>query len=82
MTRGVVTVPATTPLRKAANLMRGRAIGCLVVTAGRRPIGIVTISDLLDVLGRGGDRGVQSTRRPTLSHRVPHRKQHGVVKAW
>jgi acetoin utilization protein AcuB len=32
MVEPVVTVPATTTLRKAANLMRGRSIGCLVVT--------------------------------------------------
>jgi CBS domain-containing protein len=82
MTRGVVSVAATTPLRKAANLMRGRSIGCLVVTATRRPVGVVTISALLDVLGRGGDHGARSTRRPTLSHRVPHKKPNGVVKAW
>jgi CBS domain-containing protein len=82
MTRGVITVAATTPVRKAANLMRGHAIGCLVATTGRRPVGILTISDLLDVLGRGGDHGARSTRRPLLNHRVPHRKQHGTVKAW
>jgi CBS domain-containing protein len=82
MTRGVVTVPARAPLRKAANLMRGRSIGCVVATAARRPVGIVTVSDLLDVLGRGGDRGTPLTRRPTLNHRVPHKKRHGAVKAW
>ena len=82
MTRGVVSVPLTAPLRKAANLMRGRSIGCLVVTAaGGKPVGIVTVSDLLDVLGRGGDRGATG-KRPTLNHRVPHRKQHGAGHAW
>lgn len=78
MTPGVVTVPVTATLRRAANLMRGRAIGCLVATAARRPVGILTISDLLDVLGRGGDRAA----RPTLNHRVPHKKRHGAVKVW
>jgi predicted transcriptional regulator len=82
MTDRVVTVPPTTPVKKAASLMRGRGIGCLVVTSGRRVIGIVTVSDLLELLGRGADRGVQSTTRWTLKHRTPHRKQHRKPSSW
>jgi len=44
--------PATT-LRQAANLMRGRTVGCLLVVEDGRVVGIVTTTDLLDQLGRG-----------------------------
>jgi acetoin utilization protein AcuB len=82
MTRDVVTAAPSTTVRQAANLMRGRSIGCLVVTDGTRVSGIVTVADLLALLGRGADRGVQSAKRWTLKHRVPRRKQHGAYGAW
>ena len=37
---------------QAARMMRGRAEGALPIFAGNTLVGIVTISDLLDVLGR------------------------------
>jgi len=74
MTQRVVTVEPAAPLRKAANLMRGRSIGCLVVTEKGRVVGIVTVADLLDLLGRGSEHPVASVRRWTLKHRAPHRK--------
>ena len=82
MTGHVVTVPPTTPVRKVANLMHGRSIGCLVVTDATRIVGIVTVSDLLELLGRGTDRAVVSTTRWTLKHRAPHRKRHQAAGAW
>jgi CBS domain-containing protein len=82
MTAPVVTVDRATTVRQAANLMRGRSIGCLVVVDGSRAVGIVTVSDLLELVGRGSARGVEAPRRPALSHRVPHRKSKGVVAAW
>jgi CBS domain-containing protein len=82
MTDRVVTVLPTTPVKKAASLMRGRGIGCLIVTSGRRVVGIVTVSDLLELLGRGADRGVVQTKRWTLKHRTPHRKRHQAAGAW
>lgn len=51
----VSATPATT-LRQAANLMRGRTIGCLLVVDGGHVVGIVTTTDLLDQLGRGATR--------------------------
>jgi CBS domain-containing protein len=74
MTADVVAIPPTTTLKKAANMMRGRSIGCLVVTRDGRPVGIVTTADLLELIGRGLDRQAAHPARPTLSHRVPHRK--------
>jgi CBS domain-containing protein len=82
MNAPAVTVEPTTTVRQAANVMRGRSIGCLVVIESGRATGIVTVSDLLELVGRGLDRGTATTRRRTLSHRVPHRKSKGVVVAW
>jgi CBS domain-containing protein len=82
MTPAVVTVPPSTTVRRAANLMRGRSIGCLVVTDAARVVGIITVADLLMPLGRGADRGVQRSKRWTLKHRGPRRQQHGAFGAW
>jgi len=82
MTSDVVTVLPETTVRKAANVMRGRAIGCLVVAVGDRVRGIVTVADLLELLGRGAERPVQATVRPTLNHRVPHVKRHRSAGSW
>jgi CBS domain-containing protein len=71
-----------TTIRKAANVMRGRSIGCLVVADRARTMGIVTVADLMDLLGRGLERSVTSATRPLLQHRVPHRKQHRGGAAW
>jgi CBS domain-containing protein len=82
MTAPAVTVEPTMTVRQAANVMRGRSIGCLVVVESGHAIGIVTISDLLELVGRGLDRGAVTTSRRTLNHRAPHRKSKGVVAAW
>jgi CBS domain-containing protein len=82
MTRDVVAVPPETPVRKAANLMRGRSIGSLIVRKAGRVVGIVTTADLLTLLGRGADRGQAAAKRPPLSHRVPHRKRHQAAGPW
>ena len=82
MTSPVVTVPPSTTVRRAANVMRGRSIGCLVVADRMGTKGIVTVADLLDLLGRGMERTVTSPNRRLLQHRVPHRKQHRGAAAW
>jgi CBS domain-containing protein len=82
MTSHVVAVPPKTTIGRAANLMRGRSIGSLVVADRRQTVGIVTVADLLDLLGRGMERTVTSTTRRLLQHRVPHRKQHRGGAAW
>ncbi len=73
MSPHVVTAEPGMPIRQAANLMRGRSIGCLpVVQPGRHPrlVGIVTTSDLLQLLGRGVDRPAHPERR-VLKARAP-----------
>ena len=82
MTTSVVTVEPTATVRKVANLMRGRSIGCVVVTDRGRVVGIVTVADLLDLLGRGADRPATPATRWTLKHRAPHRKRHAATGVW
>jgi acetoin utilization protein AcuB len=82
MTSHVFTVVPSATIRRAASVMRGRSIGCLVVADRTGTKGIVTVADLLDLLGRGMERTVTSSTRRLLQHRVPHRKQHRGTAAW
>lgn len=82
MTRHVVTVDPSTTVKRAANLMRGRSIGCLVVANRGRVVGIVTVADLLELLGRGSNRPITATKRWTLKHRTPHRKRVAPTGVW
>ena len=52
MVRQIAIGTPETSISEAAQMMRGRPDGALVVFDGKRLAGIVTISDLLDVLGR------------------------------
>jgi CBS domain-containing protein len=81
MVTGVATAPPDLTVRKAANLLRGSAVGALPVLDRGHLVGIVTVSDLLELLGRGAhpasnekgkrwtlrSRGVKppSSRRPS-----------------
>jgi len=74
----VMSAPAisATPemtLRKAANLLRGRSIGCLPVLEDGRIVGIVTTSDLLERIGRGSERPITRGKRWILKDRGPRR---------
>lgn len=75
MSLNVASIDEGETVRRAANLMRGRSIGCLIATRAGKMVGIVTVSDLLDLLGKGGERRVANPRA-SLHHRVPHEKQH------
>jgi acetoin utilization protein AcuB len=81
MTTPVVTTEPDATVRQIANLMRGRTIGCLPVTDRGRVVGIVTVSDLLELLGRGVDRPA-TPRRRTLNFRGPHGKHRGATGVW
>jgi CBS domain-containing protein len=81
MTRTVATVSPDTTIRRVANLMQGHSIGCLPVVDGGRVVGILTVSDLLQLLGRGVERPARPVRRG-LHHRVPHRKQKTASGMW
>jgi len=56
MTPHPMCVPPNMTVRQAANLLRGRSIGCLPIVENGKLIGIVTVSDLLEVVGRGSVR--------------------------
>ncbi|MEP7304375.1 MAG: CBS domain-containing protein [Acidobacteriota bacterium] len=82
MTPRVVTVEQATSVHRAANLMRGHSIGCLIVLEQGRAVGILTVADLLDHVG-GRRRHRRDTHTPPALHfRVPHKKQHRAGGAW
>lgn len=76
MTSPVVTARPTTTVRQAANLMRGRSVGCLPVVDGKRLAGLVTVTDLLDLIGRGAERPVATTKRWVLARRGARRRSY------
>ena len=80
MSLDVVNLDENDTVRRAANLMRGRNVGCVVVTRNGALAGIVTVSDLLELLGKGHERPARAARA-NLHHRVPHVKQHG-RRSW
>ncbi len=58
MSRRLLIVRPDTSVGAAAALMRAHAVGCLPVLKGRRLVGIVTVSDMLDVVdGADGSGG-------------------------
>lgn len=77
MATGVPTAAPDTTLREAANLLRGRTIGCIPVVEDGRPVGIVTISDVLEAIGRGAERPITRGRRKTIFRRGPRMKPVG-----
>ncbi|HSP16540.1 MAG TPA: CBS domain-containing protein [Thermoanaerobaculia bacterium] len=56
MTRGVITVDVDDLISRAANVMRGKSIECLVVTHGTKLAGVITTNDLLEIMGQTGHR--------------------------
>lgn len=62
--------------------MRVQDVMTKVVVASGRAVGIVTVYDLLELVGRGLDRSAATPARRPLHHRVPHRKSRGHVAAW
>jgi acetoin utilization protein AcuB len=69
MSGQAVTASPTTTVRQAANLLRARTIGCLPIIEGNKLAGIITLTDLLELLGR------QTQLSPTSSSR--YHPQHG-----
>jgi CBS-domain-containing membrane protein len=80
MTRHVVTASPELPMRKAANMLRGSAVSALPVLDRGRFVGIVTVSDLLELIGRGVERAVERSRRWTLRDRGTRPNQTRVPK--
>jgi CBS domain-containing protein len=80
MSPTIVTVTPGTSIHRAANIMRGHSVGCLIVVNGANVVGIATFADLLQQIGEA--RRHRRTPRPSLHYRVPHRKQHRGGAAW
>jgi acetoin utilization protein AcuB len=74
MTSPAITCSPDLTLRQAANLLRGRTMGCLPVLENRKLVGIVTSTDLLEMIGAGLERPVSKTRRWILKDRGPRRR--------
>jgi CBS domain-containing protein len=67
-----VTAGPETTVREAANLLRGRVASVLpVVNEQEHLVGIVTVSDFLDLIGQGGERPVARATRWTPRRREP-----------
>ena len=70
MSRDPICGEPRTTVRQAANRMRGNSVGCLPVVEDGEVVGVVTVSDLLEMVGRGVEKG----RRRVLSRRGPRRR--------
>jgi acetoin utilization protein AcuB len=73
MTPHAIVAAPEMPLRKVANLMRGQVIGCLPVVDGKQLVGIITTTDLLDLIGRGAENPTADSRRWVMKGRGPRR---------
>ena len=82
MSTHLVTVEKNAPLKRVANLMRGHTIGSVVVVEKGKPVGIVTTSDLLELLGRGVIRPTPVAKRAPVNYRAPHTKRHRAFGVW
>ena len=74
MSAPVVSGHPEMTLRQAANRLRGRSIGCLPVMEDDELVGILTTTDLLEVLGKGVERPAAKGKRWILKGRGPRRK--------
>ena len=74
MTSPAITGSPDLTLRQAANLLRGRVMGCLPILENGKIVGIVTTTDLLELIGSGSERPVSKTRRWILKDRGPRRR--------
>jgi acetoin utilization protein AcuB len=74
MTSPAVICSPHTTLREAANLLRGRTIDCLPVVEEGRVAGIVTTTDLLELIGSDLDRPAPKTRRWVAKRKGPEGK--------
>ena len=82
MSPRVVTVAPDTSVRRAANMMRGHSIGCLIVVEAGAPVGIVTLADLLERVAEPQRHRLDRHTPPDLNFTVPHKKQHRSGLAW
>ena len=77
MRRPVVTIDPQATLRRAAGVMRGRAVGCLPVVDDGKLVGIVTTSDFLTAIAKGEVHAAPPRERTT--QRRPSRKRPSAI---
>jgi acetoin utilization protein AcuB len=75
MAHPAVTISPDETVRKAAGLMTGHGIGALPVIEESKLVGIVTSSDLLELLAKGTVNPAPNRERPLLARRSPKRKR-------
>jgi acetoin utilization protein AcuB len=75
MTPDPITTTPDSHLREVANLLRGHRFSCLPVVEDDRLVGMVTTTDILDLIGRGVERPVERGERWTLKHRGPRHEK-------
>jgi CBS domain-containing protein len=76
MSRQVVTIEPEATLRRAAGILRGRAIGCLPVMVEGSLVGIVTASDFLTALAKGEIHAAPPRERTILRSRTNAQSRH------
>src|SRR5712691_10328304 len=76
-TSDVVTIDANATVREAANKMRGRTIGCLPVIEEKKLVGIITRSDLVDLIGRGSLTPPRKGERREMRTQIAGRQKRG-----
>ncbi|MBS1152354.1 MAG: acetoin dehydrogenase [Myxococcaceae bacterium] len=75
MTTGYVYAEPDMPVRRAANLLRSHDLGSLPVIDGNRVVGVVTVSDVLELVGRSEMFG--KAQRRFAHGRAPREKTRG-----
>lgn len=73
-----ITAEPKTTIKDAINLLRGYVIGSVPILEAGKLVGIVTLSDILELLGRGLDRTalLNKERRPELGLPIYRRPGH------
>jgi len=82
MSRHLLTIEEEKTLGRASYIMRGHAVGCLIVVRRGEVVGIITAADLLGRLGRGAERRPRADTRTAIHHRVGHRHRSSGDGVW
>lgn len=72
MTPSVLYASIDMSIRDAANVMRGYSIGCLPVLDGKTLVGMLTTTDLLELVGRDARRSPDEREHRILRDRGPN----------
>ncbi len=76
MTRDVATIASDATVRRAASMLSGRAVGALPVVDDKELVGIITTSDVLELISKGAMHPAPSPERRVLAKRGPRQRMH------